>query len=213
MSRTARDGLVVLLALTTGAIDATAFERLGNVFASVITGNLVLLGIGAARPDGRAALFAAAALVAYAAGVLVAAPRRGQPEDAASGPWPGAARAALTLDLMLLVALSVGWELSAGRPGEAGELLLLAAAACAMGLQSAAVRRVGPMSTTYLTSTFIGVWEAVAARRWSADENRSVAILAIAVVGAAGATLLILNAPRLLPALILAPLVAVVLVT
>jgi uncharacterized membrane protein YoaK (UPF0700 family) len=204
--------LVVLLALTTGAIDATAFERLGNVFASVITGNLVLLGIGAARPDGRAALFAGVALVAYAAGVLVAAPHEDQ---AGRDPraWPRAARAALAGDLVLLVAVSVGWELSAGRPGETGQLLLVAAAACAMGVQSAAVRRVGPMSTTYLTSTFIGVWEAVAARRWSADENRSVAILLMALAGAAGATLLILNAPRLLPALILAPLAAVVLVT
>jgi hypothetical protein len=55
------------------------------------------------------------------------------------------------------------------------------------------------------------VWEAVAARRWSAEENRSVAILLAALVGAAGATGLILQAPRVLPALILGPLAVVIL--
>ena len=40
-----RDGLVVVLALTTGSVDATAYLRLGKVFSSVITGNLALLGI------------------------------------------------------------------------------------------------------------------------------------------------------------------------
>jgi uncharacterized membrane protein YoaK (UPF0700 family) len=204
MSRTSRDGLMVLLALTTGAVDATAFERLGKVFASVITGNLVLLGVSAARPDGRAALLAGVALVAYAVGVLAAAPRRSDGSEEPRG-WPRAARAALAGDLVLLIALSVGWELSGGRPGQAVQPLLLAAAASAMGIQSAAVRRLGPMSTTYLTSTFIGVWEAVAARRWSTEENRSVAILAAALVGAAGATALILGAPRVLPVLVLAP--------
>ena len=39
-SRAAR---LILLAMATGATDATAFERLGHTFASVITGNLVLI--------------------------------------------------------------------------------------------------------------------------------------------------------------------------
>ena len=43
-----RDGLLVLLTLTTGAVDASSFLHLGNVFSSVITGNLVLLGLSAA---------------------------------------------------------------------------------------------------------------------------------------------------------------------
>ena len=45
---TARDGLLVLLTLTTGAVDASCFLHLGNVFSSVITGNLILLGVAAA---------------------------------------------------------------------------------------------------------------------------------------------------------------------
>src|SRR5437763_16657344 len=40
-----RDVLLIVLTLTTGALDAVTFVRLGKVFSSVITGNLVLLGI------------------------------------------------------------------------------------------------------------------------------------------------------------------------
>jgi uncharacterized membrane protein YoaK (UPF0700 family) len=50
-----RDGLLVLLTLTTGAVDASCFLHLGNVFSSVITGNLILLGVvvaGDPRRDG-----------------------------------------------------------------------------------------------------------------------------------------------------------------
>ncbi len=202
-----RDALVVLLALATGATDATAFERLGNAFASVITGNLVLLGIGGARPDGRLALFSGCALAAYAIGVLATAPRRDENQPSS---WPVSANLALGADLLLLVAVTVGWELSDGHPGRTAQALLLAAAAAAMGAQSTAVRRLGPISTTYLTSTFIGVLESIAARRWSADETRSVAILLVAFGGAAAATGLIVDAPRLLPILLLAPLVVVI---
>jgi uncharacterized membrane protein YoaK (UPF0700 family) len=211
MTLRSRDVLVILLALTTGATDASAFERLGNAFASVITGNLVLLGVGAAGGDGRLALFSGCALLGYAAGVFASAPR----EKATTGEppvWPLGATVVLIADLVLLAIVSLGWELSGGRPGRTAQLLLLAVAAAAMGMQSTAVRRLGPMSTTYLTSTFIGLFEALAERRWSGEESRSAAILAAALAGAAAATALILHAPRLLPALVLGPLVIVILV-
>jgi uncharacterized membrane protein YoaK (UPF0700 family) len=206
-----RDVLVILLALTTGATDATAFERLGSAFASVITGNLVLLGVGRARGDGRLALFAGCALAGYAVGVFASAPRRGA--EAGQPPvWPSGATFALVADLVLLAVVMVGWELSDGRPASTVQALLLAGAAAAMGMQSTAVRRLGSMSTTYLTSTFIGLFEALAARRWSGDETRSVGIIAVVVAGAAAATGLILYAPRVLPALLLTPLAIVILV-
>jgi uncharacterized membrane protein YoaK (UPF0700 family) len=206
-----RDVLVILLALGTGAADATAFERLGNAFASVITGNLVLLGIGATNGDGRLALFSGCALGGYAIGVYASAPRR---RDSAEqrAIWPVSATFALLADLVLLALVMVGWELADGRPGRTAQAVLLGGAAAAMGVQSTAVRRLGPMSTTYLTSTFIGLFEALAARRWSGGETRSVAILAVAVAGAAAATGLILDAPRVLPALLLAPVAVVILV-
>jgi uncharacterized membrane protein YoaK (UPF0700 family) len=50
-----RDGLVVLLTLTTGAVDVSSFLHPGNVFGSVITGNLVLLGLSSATLTGSRA--------------------------------------------------------------------------------------------------------------------------------------------------------------
>jgi uncharacterized membrane protein YoaK (UPF0700 family) len=205
-----RDHLVILLALTTGAVDATAFERLGTAFASVITGNLILLGIGAAHGAGRPTLVSGCALAGYAIGVVIASPKEGQ-QAKHDDDWPPSVTAALLLDLVLLIVLTVGWELADGHPGETAQVLLLALAAAAMGVQSTAIRRLGQISTTYLTSTYIGVFEALAARRWSRAELRSVAILLVALVGAAAAVGLILHAPRLLPVLALAPLVIVIL--
>jgi uncharacterized membrane protein YoaK (UPF0700 family) len=206
-----RDVLLILLALTTGATDATAFERLGHVFASVITGNLILLGVSAAHGDGRLALFAGCALVGYALGVIAAAPRHARQH--AAGGWPPSATAALRFELALLAILALGWELSGGRPGETAQVLLVALASAAMGVQSTAVRRIGQISTTYLTSTLTGLFEDLVIRRRSESQPRSIGILAMALVGAAAATGLIIKAHVLLPLLQLVPLTTVVLVS
>ncbi len=54
-----RDVLVAALTVTTGAVDATAFLALGKVFSSVITGNLVLLGVAAGSGNAGEAIRAA----------------------------------------------------------------------------------------------------------------------------------------------------------
>jgi uncharacterized membrane protein YoaK (UPF0700 family) len=210
LSHRSRDLLLILLALTTGATDATAFERLGHVFASVITGNLVLLGVSAANGATQLALFSGCALLGYAIGVILAAPRRGEQPKQEPG-WPTGATLALALDLALLGVFAVGWELAGDHPGRAAQRILLGLAAAAMGAQSTAVRRVGPFSTTYLTSTLTGLLEAVRVRRWPEGHVRSIGILLMALVGAATATVLIAHARALLPLVQLAPLVIVIL--
>jgi hypothetical protein len=42
--------LAVVLTLATGATDVASFTRLGGVFASLMTGNLVLFGLAVGRP-------------------------------------------------------------------------------------------------------------------------------------------------------------------
>ncbi len=204
-----RDLLLVLLAVTTGAVDATAYLRLGHVFASVITGNLVVLGASAVQGAGRTALHVGCALGGYALGVIAAAPRRERAQD--DPVWPAGTSFALTLDLALLIVFAVGWELSGGRPGALAQVLLVAVAAGAMGVQSTAVRRLGQLSTTYLTSTLTGLLEGLRRRRWSGGNTRSLGILIAALCGAAGAALLIAHARAWVPALALAPPAIVVL--
>ncbi len=203
-----RDLLLVLLAVTAGATDATAFIRLGHVFASVITGNLVVLSLSAARADGDLALFAGSALGGYALGVLLAAPRR--PDNHAGRPvWPASTTIALGAELVLLIAFAVVWEIDGHAPARASQIVMLVLCASAMGVQSTAVRRVGEVSTTYLTSTLTGLLEALTARRWGRGEARSLAILLALACGAAAAAALISHALAWLPTVQLLPLTIV----
>lgn len=204
-----RDILLIALALATGATDAAAFERLGHVFASVITGNLILLGVSAVTADHQLALFTGCALAGYGVGVLLAAPRRATP--APERGWPPGATAALAFELLLLALFALGWELVGAHPVEAWRAILVAVAGSAMGVQSTAVRRLGQVSTTYLTSTLTGLLEDMRARRRSEGQLRSLGILGMALVGAAAATALILYARGALPALQLTPVALVIL--
>jgi uncharacterized membrane protein YoaK (UPF0700 family) len=90
---------------------------------------------------------------------------------------------------------------------------LLVLAAVAMGIQTAAVRRLGQMSSTYLTSTLAGLVTALAVRRWPADWRRSAGTLVGLVIGALLGALTATHAPAWLQVVILAPLTAVVAVT
>jgi len=110
----------------------------------------------------------------------------------------------------VLAGFSVGWELTGGSPGSAAELLLIAALAVAMGIQSAAVRELGGMSTTYLTGTLTAVITDLATRDRKPGLARSVGVLAAVVFGAVAGGLVAEHAPLWLPAVILTPLAVVV---
>jgi len=204
-----RDGLLVLLTLTTGAVDASCFLHLGNVFSSVITGNLVLLGVAAATQSASLAIHSGVALAGYSAGVLIGAPiatRRARGGET----WPLSVSVTLVAEFCVLAAFSVGWELTGGRPGSTAQVLLIAALAGAMGIQSAAVRQLGGMSTTYLTGTLTAVVTELVTRDRGPGFARSVGVLAAIVSGAVVGGLVAEHAPAWLPAAIVTPLAVVV---
>jgi uncharacterized membrane protein YoaK (UPF0700 family) len=206
-----RDLLLVALGVTTGATEATGFERLGHVFAGVVTGNLVLLGIGAVRRDGSLALSAGCAVLGYVLGVLAAASGRRHKRDEEQLVWPPGVTVALASAGALLLVFTVGWEATGGHPGREVQALLLPIVAVAMGTQTTAVRRLGPSSTAYLTGTLTALLEGLADRKWSTEESRGVAIIIAAITGAAMATLVIDHSPASLPLVPLVPLTVVVL--
>jgi uncharacterized membrane protein YoaK (UPF0700 family) len=204
-----RDGLLVLLTLTTGAVDASCFLHLGNVFSSVITGNLVLLGVAAATTSSSLAIHSGAALAGYSVGVLIGAPiatRRASGGET----WPFSVTVTLVTEFCVLAGFSAGWELTGGSPGSTVRLLLIAALSVAMGIQSAAVRELGGMSTTYLTGTLTAVITEVATRDRTPGFARSLGVLAAIVSGAAAGGVVAGHAPAWLPAVILTPLAVVV---
>ena len=221
----ARDMLVVLLTATTGAVDATAFLHLGHVFSSVVTGTLVLLGVAAGARDPVLAENCGVALASYVAGVVIGAPLsarrtgrwlegwRGRHPHAATAEreiWPSWLTVALALEFCVLVVFCVGWELSGGHPAGAGQLMLLASAGIAMGIQSATVRHLGEISTTYLTGTLTGVIAGLVTGRKPNGLGRSLGIFAAVVVGAFSSAIVTTYLPALLPLVMLLPLALVV---
>jgi uncharacterized membrane protein YoaK (UPF0700 family) len=205
-----RDGLVAVLALTAGAVNAVTFVRLGRVFSSVITGNLALLGVAAGQRAGNLAENSSLALAGYAFGVLAGAlVARTARSDRRI--WPRRATVTLAAELLVLIGFSAGWLATDGHPAGAAQLALLAVAATAMGMQSAAVRHVGlTLSSTYLTSTLTGILEAVPVGSLPAAWQRSVGTLCALVVGAALGGVTATASPALVPVVVLIPVAAVV---
>jgi uncharacterized membrane protein YoaK (UPF0700 family) len=205
--RRRRDALLVLLTVTTGAVNATAFIAVGQVFGSVITGNLVLLGVAASSQGAALATRAGVALGGYSAGVLLGIPLvEGRGRD--GGSWPAAVTLALTAELCLLACFSIGWELNGSR-AEGWLPALLALLGAGMGMQSAAVRCFGK-STTYLTGTLTAALAALVSREESADSLFSLTLFAAITVGAAAGASALKLAPALLPAVLLGPLALVI---
>jgi len=200
-----RDSLVVLLTLTTGAVDVTSFLALGNVFSSVVTGDMVLLGAAAGTGRPELAVHSGVALAGYLAGVMAGAPLAARRHHA-SRTWPPSVTITLAVELVILVAFSVGWELAGTHPSGGGQLALVAVLAVAMGLQAAAVRRLGQMSTTYLTSTLTALVAGLVTGSKPDGMARSLGVLATLILGAVIASILLEEARAWVPLVILVPL-------
>jgi uncharacterized membrane protein YoaK (UPF0700 family) len=161
---------IMLLALTwaAGSVDAISFLALGHVFTANMTGNTVLLGLHLAQEQGAAALRSLMALAGFGGGLVIGALLVERSND--EGPWPRAVTRAFALEAAILLGFAVGAHLS-GAMREAWEgQVLIVLSAVAMGIQSAAVRRldVPGISTTYVTGTLTSAVTGLVARSGSA---------------------------------------------
>jgi uncharacterized membrane protein YoaK (UPF0700 family) len=194
------------LALTSGATDAIGFISLGGAFTSVMTGNMILLGIAVPNGDGGLALRSGLAIVLFMAGSFVGARIAGaaRPDDEV---WPAPVTRALIVELVIFVALAVVWWIQGGHPTGRIQPVLLGAAAVALGVQSSAILRFGVsgLSTTYMTGTLTTVVSLLAQGRHPRKVFPSVQILISLTIGAVLAALLIRLAPAATPLLQLIP--------
>lgn len=151
-----RAALAFMLTFGTGALDAIVFLRLGRVFASVITGDVVLVGLGLAEPQATVAVHAGLACGAYYVGSTLGAVAAGRAVEG-QPLWPARVNLALAIEWVPLATLVAVWTTGGPFPTGDRQLVLLGLAATAMGVQSAAVNRlaVEGFSTTYLTSTLV----------------------------------------------------------
>jgi uncharacterized membrane protein YoaK (UPF0700 family) len=144
-----------LLALTwaAGNVDAIGYLGLGRVFTANMTGNTVLLGLHLGQEQGGAALRSLLALLGFGVGLVMGALIVERLRGA--GPWPPAVTWALALEAAMLAAFAAGTYLTASLREVVATQALIAVSAIAMGIQSAAVRRlnVPGIATTYVTGT------------------------------------------------------------
>lgn len=230
---------VIAIALTfaSGAADVASFTRLGNVFASVMTGNIVLWGLAAARGSATLASHTTVSIAGYITGVACGTwighgvktgslSVKGTPSD--SDTDPGSASASdlgdggvlprhvlgvLLAELTLLAGFTVGWEVSGARPAGWAQFSLLATLTAAMGMQSFAVNNMGltEVSTTYLTGTLTGLVSSLASPgKRTPNAVRRFGVLIGLVAGASLSGLLVATAADGVPALPLAALITTI---
>jgi uncharacterized membrane protein YoaK (UPF0700 family) len=198
----ARDAFVVLLAVVTGATDATSFLKLGGAFTSVMTGNMVLLGIAVGRHSGSLATHTGLAFGGYVLGSLFGARIAGHATRSDSL-WPQRITTALFAELILFAAFTVGFEVGGGHPIGSLASTLLTLNAVALGVQSSAVLRFGisGLSTTYLTGTLTTVFARLTHHEGLKGHGRHILLLIALVVGAVLGSVLSVQVPRAEPVL------------
>jgi uncharacterized membrane protein YoaK (UPF0700 family) len=212
--------IAVLLTFASGASDVASFTRLGTVFTSVMTGNMTIFGLSLARGSASLASHTAVAVAGYVAGVAVgtrvmwhhAERNGGSSDEAPSGKWPPHVTLTLLIEMVLFAGVAAGWEVYGSRPTGTAQFIILVLAACAMGIQSAAVSEMGlgNVSTTYLTGTLTGLVSAIARPDSKPAGRRRPGVLLGLLAGAVLAGAFLATVPAVVPLLPLLAIAAVV---
>ena len=187
---------------------------MGQAFASIVTGNLVVAGTAIGQGDPRMLANVALAVAAFAVGVVLGGlgVRRA---GLTSARWPVQVTVLCLVELVELVELVVllvltgVWLATGGAPLGAAQYVALVAAALAMGLQSAAFRLVPVpgVTTTYFTGTLTSLLVGLVT---SGRLNVAALIALLALLaGTVLAGLLVAVAAVLLPVTLLAVVVMV----
>ena len=209
--------IAIALTFGSGATDVASFTRLGGVFTSVMTGNIVLGGLSVAQRSLSLAAHAAVSIAGYIVGVaggtwVAYGFKRAKPADDEGGASVLQAHInwALFAELILLGGLTVGWEITGASPAGWAQYCLLAVTAAAMGVQASAVQEMGltNVSTTFLTGTLTGLVSSLV--RPGQDTPHGLRRFGVLIGLAAGAGLcglLVATAADIVPALPLAAII------
>jgi len=221
--------IAIALTFGSGANDVASFTRLGEVFTSVMTGNIVLLGLSLAERSVSLVSHTVVSITGYIAGVAGATwvaegfkargggkAAAGEGDRGRASVLPGHVRWALFAELVLLAGFTAGWEITAARPAGWAQFVLLAVLAAAMGMQSSAVNEMGlaAVSTTFLTGTLTGlVSSLVSPGKETRLGVRRFGVLIGLAAGAVLCGLLVSTAAAAVPVLSLAALVTTLALT
>jgi uncharacterized membrane protein YoaK (UPF0700 family) len=197
----ARDGLLVALTVSTGAVDAISWLGLGKVFSVFMTGNLVFLGLRAGGAAGPSVPRVAAAVAAFALGAVLAARLVRRTQDD-SEVWPRRVTFALAAALLAQAGFAGLWAAIGGHPSSSAGDLLIALSALAMGMQTTAIFSLGirAVFTTAATATlavFMGDLSGWPQAR--GERRRLSAVIAGLFAGALIGAVLVVHAPTWAP--------------
>ena len=213
--------IAIALTFGSGANDVASFTRLGGVFTSVMTGNIVLWGLSAAQRSVALFSHTAVSIAGYITGVALGTwvahgfkvRGGGKPDETGrDSVLPGHVSWALLTELVLLAGFTAGWEVTGARPAGWAEFVLLAVLAAAMGMQSSSVNEMGlaHVPTTFLTGPLTGlVSSLVRPGQDTQYGGRRIGVLIGLAAGALLCGLLVATAPRVVPALSLAAVITV----
>jgi uncharacterized membrane protein YoaK (UPF0700 family) len=147
---------VLLFTWAAGSVDAITYLS-ARVFTANMTGNAVLLGISAGQGKGKAAASSLIALVAFVGGVMLGALVVGEGDTSTAS---NDVRRAVWLETFFLVVFAIVCFAPAYWQSRLTVLLLIVSSGLAMGVQSAAVRRLKlpGIATTYITGTITSLF-------------------------------------------------------
>lgn len=153
-----RDWLLMALAAIAGYTDAISYVALGQIFTANMTGSTVLLGLNLAQGNIRFAARAGTAMAGFFVGVTIGAAMIKR-RDSDNDMWPRSVTWALAAEVALLALFSALGILVGTANAHGIVYTLIGLAACAMGIQSIAVRSLGvvDITTTYITGTWVGM--------------------------------------------------------
>lgn len=146
---------LLLLTFATGLVDAISVLVLGHVFVANMTGNVIFLGFWFVPHSGVDMTAAVVAFVSFLGGTIIGG-RFIRHLQHDTRRW---VTISLTVECVVLVALSILAGTGVLRYHDNTKLILLAGLAVAFGSQNATARQFGiqELSTTVLTSTIVGI--------------------------------------------------------
>ncbi|MBA8794110.1 uncharacterized membrane protein YoaK (UPF0700 family) [Friedmanniella endophytica] len=179
-------GILLLLTISTGVVDATSILGLGRVFVANMTGNIVFIGFALAGAPGFSLLGSITALAAFLVGAAVGGMMIGRTSHRARLLRNGLVFQVVCATLATCVA-------AVGGGGTAAQVAILATIALALGVQNAVVRSlaVPDLTTTVLTLTLTGIAADLRSGEIATALRRLTAVLAMLVGALAGAVLVL----------------------
>src|SRR5215472_8005084 len=161
---------VLLFTFAAGSVDAVSYLA-AHVFTANMTGNAVLMGIYVGQGHGTAVLHSLVALIVFIGGVVLGAILAGEGGEKAG--TLVAVRREVIVEAVILAFFASMFLLPLPAESRVVTVLLIIFSALAMGLQSAAVRRLHlpGIATTYITGTLTNLFFGLT-QHWGSRRRR-----------------------------------------